>query len=265
MNQQQYFASGSKDEFERERLGLLESFHDPSTIRRLEALEVSEGWNCLEAGAGKGSIAMWLANRVGPTGKVVATDIDTRFLQDLSIQNLEVRTHDITKDNLEEGRYDLVHCRALLAHLPEPEKALERLTRALKKDGWVFVEEPDFCLFEAIDPHYPSATTFDTAIPAMLSAMQKRGVLNPYFGRRVRGLVDNLGLLEVGHEALAYVCRGGEPWARMQAMTVQTAAPFMVTAGIVTQKQVEEMMQLYQDSRFYFFGSSTFSAWGKRP
>lgn len=265
MNQQQYFAFGSKDEFERERLGLLESFHDPQTIRRLEGFGVIKGWNCLEAGAGKGSIAIWLANRVGRTGKVVATDIDTRFLQDLSVQNLEVRTHDITKDNLEEAQYDFVHCRALLAHLPEPENVLERMTNALKKGGWMFIEEPDYGLSEAIDPNYPSAAIFNNVIPAMLNAMQRRGVLNPYCGRRVRSLIENLGFLEVGHEALAFVCRGGETWARMQAMTVQTAAPPMITAGIVTQEQIEVMMRLYQDSRFYFFGSSTFSAWGKRP
>ena len=181
MTEQQYFASGSKDEFERERLGLLESFKDPKTIRHLEALGVREGWNCLEAGAGKGSIAMWLANRVGHTGKVVATDINTRFLQDLSIQNLEVRTHDITKDNLEEGQYDLVHCRALLSHLPEPEKALERMTNALKKGGWIYVEEPDYGLSEAIDPNHPSAAVFNNIDSHRFRYNAKKGDYEPVF------------------------------------------------------------------------------------
>ena len=265
MSQPQYFASGSKDEFERERLGLLESVNDPKTIYRLEALGVKEGWNCLEAGAGTGSIAKWLANRVGPTGKVVATDIDTRFLQDLSIQNLEVRKHDITKDNLEEGQYDLVHCRALLAHLPEPEKALERMTHALKKGGWIFVEEPDYGLFEAIDPNYPSAAICNKLWRIGLDVMQKMGIMNPYFGRRVRSLVENLGFLEVGHEALVHVCRGGETYARMQAMTAQTSAPAMIAAGLFTQEEFEVAFRLSQDSGFYFLGALGFKAWGKRP
>ena len=89
--------------------------------------------------------------------------------------------------------------------------------------------------------------------------------MNPYFGRRVRSLVENLGFLEVGHEGVTYVCRGGETCARMQAMTIQTSAPPMITAGLITQEQLEVMMRLYQDSGFYFFGSSGFSAWGKRP
>ena len=32
--------------------------------------------HCLEVGAGGGSIAHWLCQAVGPTGRVLATDID---------------------------------------------------------------------------------------------------------------------------------------------------------------------------------------------
>jgi hypothetical protein len=56
----------------RERLAALEALVDPSTIRHLEALGVSEGWQCLEVGGGGGSITEWLCRRVGPAGRVVA-------------------------------------------------------------------------------------------------------------------------------------------------------------------------------------------------
>jgi hypothetical protein len=42
---------------ERSRLGSLEAALDPGTIRHLTSLGVGPGWNCLEAGAGAGSIA----------------------------------------------------------------------------------------------------------------------------------------------------------------------------------------------------------------
>ena len=48
------------------------------------------GWRCLEIGAGRGSMATWLAERVGPAGQVVATDIDTRYLERLDLPNLHV-------------------------------------------------------------------------------------------------------------------------------------------------------------------------------
>jgi len=264
MSEEHYFAFQSKDEYERERLGLLESVTDPKSVYRLEAIGVTQGWNCLEAGAGTGSIAVWLANRVGHTGKVVATDINTRFLQNLSLQNLEVRIHDITKDNLEENYYDLAHCRALLAHLREPERAIERMSRALKRGGWIFIEEPDYGLFEAIDPHYPSAAAFNKLMRTGLDAIQKSGTMNPYFGRRVRSLVEKLGFQDVGHEAIVHVCRGGETWARMQAMTIQTSAPSMIAEGLFTQEEFDVTIRLFQDSEFYFLGDLGFKAWGKR-
>jgi chemotaxis methyl-accepting protein methylase len=71
---------------------------------------------------------------------VVATDIDPRFLDRIRSTNLETRKHDILRDDLEVGHYDLVHCRKLLQHLPEPEKALKRMADALRRGGWLLIE-----------------------------------------------------------------------------------------------------------------------------
>jgi hypothetical protein len=61
---QHCFAKDSPDAFERERLALLTQLTDPITRRRLLRLGVGPGWHCLEAGAGDGSVACWLALRV---------------------------------------------------------------------------------------------------------------------------------------------------------------------------------------------------------
>jgi len=64
---------------------------------------IASGWSCLEIGAGDGSVARWMAARVGPAGFVLATDIDPRFvLEDSGANpaNMEVRVHDIVTDSL---------------------------------------------------------------------------------------------------------------------------------------------------------------------
>src|SRR5258708_22948748 len=94
---------------ERRRLALLEAELDPGTIQQLAARGVGPGWHCLEIGAGGGSIASWLTQRVGPTGHVLATDINTRFLDALDLPNLEVRLHNIVTDELPVNSFDLVH------------------------------------------------------------------------------------------------------------------------------------------------------------
>jgi Dimethyladenosine transferase (rRNA methylation) len=93
----------------KQRLELLESFGDPATIRHLEALGILPAGAAWRLGPGAGSIALWLSQRVGPAGSVVATDLDTRFLEPLSQPNLEIRRHDIAAEELPDVEFDLVH------------------------------------------------------------------------------------------------------------------------------------------------------------
>jgi 2-polyprenyl-3-methyl-5-hydroxy-6-metoxy-1,4-benzoquinol methylase len=81
-------AAAGREAAEDERLTLLEQLYDPVSRRRRALVE--RGWRCLEVAAGRGSMAVWLAEQVGPAGQVVATDIDTRYLQGLELPNLEV-------------------------------------------------------------------------------------------------------------------------------------------------------------------------------
>ena len=129
---------------ERQRLRALETVRDPWTIHHLDTIGVQEGWRCLELGAGGGSIAEWLCDAVGDRGRVVATDLETRFLEAIKAPNLEVRRHDIVADPLEHAAFDLIHCRALLEHLPQRDEVLSELLAALRPDGWLLLEDGDF-------------------------------------------------------------------------------------------------------------------------
>src|SRR5437660_4720475 len=102
---------------ERSRLAGIEALWDPGTEALLTALGVGPGWACLEVGAGGGSIVAWLCGKVGEEGKVVATDIDPRFVEPLEFPQLDVRRHDVTSDPLPDAAFDLVHSRLLLEHL----------------------------------------------------------------------------------------------------------------------------------------------------
>src|SRR4051794_28422354 len=102
---------------ERERLDSLTGLYDPGTLALCDRLGVGDGWHCLDVGAGTGSLAVALAERVGPTGSVTAVDIDTRFLEPLASDRLAVIWGDITSDPLPAGGFDLVHARLPLEHL----------------------------------------------------------------------------------------------------------------------------------------------------
>lgn len=96
---------------ERIRLAGLESALDPGTRAHLVRLGAGLGSRCLEVGAGGGAVALWLAGLVAPEGKVVATDLETDFLEAEAADypTLEVLRHDITAEELQPASTSCTH------------------------------------------------------------------------------------------------------------------------------------------------------------
>jgi SAM-dependent methyltransferase len=139
MTRHDYAMAGAPPVSERERLRVLSEMHDPHTTRMLDRIGVPAGGRCLEVGPGDGSIARVLADRVGPSGLVVAADVAEGLMGELP-GNIEFRLCDARTDDLG-GPYDLVHVRHVLLHLRERDLVLRRLSEALAPGGCLLVEE----------------------------------------------------------------------------------------------------------------------------
>ena len=59
----------------------------------------------------------WLCDHVSEQGRVVAVDLDPRFVKDIKFPNLEVRCRDISTTEVEAENFDLVHARFVLMHI----------------------------------------------------------------------------------------------------------------------------------------------------
>ncbi len=126
-----------------QRFDSLAELFNPVTFRHLDALGIAPGWHCWEVGVGGPSIPEWLSSRVGPSGHVLATDIDVTWTQRLAGGNVEVLHHDVAVDDAPQGGFDLVHARLVLIHVPQRELALERMAGALRPGGWLLIEDFD--------------------------------------------------------------------------------------------------------------------------
>ena len=104
-------------------------------------------------------MAVWLAEQVGPTGQVVATDVDTRYLSRLELANLEVVEHNILDDPLDvlgPGSFDLVCSRLMLFHLKgRQEQAIGQMAACLRPGGWLLDEDADWGTAGPVDPAHP--------------------------------------------------------------------------------------------------------------
>ena len=150
-------------------------------------LGIGPGWHCLEVGAGSGSIARFMSERVGPTGRVVAIDINTDWIPASLAANVEVRRHDIGVDDLAKGAFDLVHERAVLTFVPEREAALTRMIAALKPGGCLLVEELVSPVTEAAATDGRDNELAQQSRRAIAEVLRRRGG-DPVFAHRVAGL-----------------------------------------------------------------------------
>lgn len=255
-----YVLSRTGSASERERLGLTEDSFDPGTRHRLAAAGIQPGWRCLEVGAGQGSIARWMAEQVGAHGRVVATDINPRFLTAIDLPNVEVRKHDIRTDPLEPGMYDLAHCRAVLMHLAAPLLAVRRIAAALRVGGWLVVEEPDHSSDRPVNSEHPLAESFTRATRAALERIMAQSPYNPYLGCQTRSLLEQAGLIDVGNEERTRIVRGGEPASRGMLMAFHA----YMERGLLSQADFTELQEVYSDTGFSYVMHIGFAAWGKR-
>lgn len=251
---------------EHDRLTALEALFDTASHRHLAALGVQPGWRCLEIGAGAGGIARWLADQVGSGGQVLATDLDTRFLQNHGRSNLDVLTHDIVGDPLD-GPFDLIHARAVLTHLPAREKVLDRLVAALRPGGRILIEDVDFGPTAA-----KALAAFVSRPPAERDAMERIYLAiakvfsaigaDPSIGSRLPEMLAAAGLTEVGAEIHAPVVAGGnEMWTRG---SIEQLADKMVALGPATAADLELFFALSADPATFYAPPLMISAWGQR-
>ncbi len=255
-------------EGERDRMALAESVLDEVTTGHLERLGVDNGWRCLEVGAGAGSIARWLTRRVGTGGRVLATDLDTRFtetLGGLGEPGLEVRRHDIVAGPPFDEAFDLAHTRLVLQHLAGREQAITHMVDALAPGGWLLAEEFDFVSSMAAgSPDAPRATVFAQVEWAIHEVLAETG-FDPACGRRLPGLLRGAGLVDVEATGALSVLPGGSPLAEWYGLSIAALRPRLVAAGLVSEAYVDRVIADLADPAFELVTPVLISARGRKP
>ena len=249
---------GSPD-VERTRLRLLEEYHDPLTSSQLDAIGVGEGWRCLDAGAGGGSVTRMLAERVGSTGSVLAVDLDTRLLEGLAGDHVEVRRLDLLSDQLPQGAFDLVHARLLLMFLSPRLGALQRLVSAARPGGWIATTAPDFTTVALS----PTKVVWQRVWSQFLDAAMAGG-WDPGYGARLCSDLHAAGLINVHFDYRLRSSSGGSLVSRFLSLTVERLRERMVLLG-ADGDEIDEARRLLEAPSSTITFPMTCMASGRRP
>jgi SAM-dependent methyltransferase len=257
----QTYVFGNDSEGERARIDALEEFLDPGTIRILDAIGVDNGWHCLEIGAGGGSIASWLAGRVGSVGKVVATDLHTRLLEGMkTYSNMEVRRHDVVQDALPDREFNLIHARLVLEHIPQRDSVWPNLVRSLRPGGWLVVESVDYASAVPVSEHGAMEHAHSQRI--RLREFEAAGNRLDY-GRHLPRLMREAGLDSVASEGRVFVMEGGSPGARWFRLSMEHLRPRLLGPGKLREEEIDRMLELFADPAWAALSPIIVSCWGR--
>ncbi len=233
MTDTSYIFSDGSSEPELERLRLLESVFDEDTRRWVRSTSASlVGRRCLEVGAGAGSIAAWLASEVGPSGKVVAVDLDTKFLRGLP-KNVDVVQGRVGIASNLAADFDLVHARYVLIHNSDVREVLQSMLATLSPGGTLLIEEPDFSVASALVGSPPLKQSFSNVREAIRCMFGDRG-MSYSLGRELPELVRETGATLDAVEYDAPAAKGGSALARMMQQSAAALRDKYLATGKVT-------------------------------
>ena len=122
----------------------LKTWLGPATDLMLDMAQVKKGFRILDIAAGAGEQSITAAERVGPEGLVLATDLAPKILEyalelakENGIHNIEVKEMDGENLSVPDNSFDTVISRVGLIFFPDQQKALKEMLRVLKPGGYV--------------------------------------------------------------------------------------------------------------------------------
>ncbi len=238
------------------RLRLLEELFDPFSLRQLDCVGIQPGWQCLEIGAGAGSIAERLAELAGPAN-VVATDLNLTFLDPIADLGVTVLHHDVTVDEAP-GRFDLIHTRFVLDHLPEREAVIRKLASWLKPGGWLMLE------IGTTLPALSSHPANQRSMTVLADVMAERVGTAPEWARTLPVPLEEAGLTDCAAEGMIMPARGGGPLAHWLKCTTKLVEEHAVATGMITRDELAEAYANYDQPSFVDYTWMTVAARGRR-
>ena len=250
-----YIFDNKSEEREFRRLQLVEAANDPTTIALLNETGIESSWQCLELGAGAGSILRWLGHRVGPSGLAVGVDKNTTYLQDFTSTPFQVYQGTFLEVDLSHS-FDLIHGRYVLIHNQTDMDILHKMFSLLKPGGWALFEEPDFTSATLMDQDFGNS---QACVNRAMCQMFVKAGLNPAYALALPRKLEQTGFHLERAQSIMHLCPGQSPMAKVMGESALVLEQEYCKTGLCSPQDIHHYIQLSQDSSHWAVYHSTTS------
>jgi ubiquinone/menaquinone biosynthesis C-methylase UbiE len=196
VERQSRYLHGTEPEEQRRLSGLNDLINSSS----LRALGLFGGERVLDVGAGLGQLTRAIARAVGPGGHVLGIErSEAQIAEAMRLARadgedhlLELRPGNVLELKLadaEWGSFDVAHARFILEHVPDPQRVVNAMARAVRVGGRVVLEDDDHDVLRLS----PEPAGLMAVWRAYMKTYERNGN-DPIVGRRLVTLLHTAGL-----------------------------------------------------------------------
>ena len=233
------------------RLLMLDDIYAPAGKRGLLKAGLLPGMRVADFGCGVGAMTRNLAEIVGPKGSVTGIDLHEQQLREAGnlceacgLSNVSFWKADACDTRLAENTFDLVYCRFLLIHLPDPMACLHEMHRVLKPGGIIFAEDGDLL---------SGGSTPSSALDHFGGLFERLGPkkgVDYRLGRDLFHLVTRAGFLAIEIDIYQPAYSRGRERVFLK-WSIEEAGDGLIEAGLLTRNELEytlDQMQTASDN-----------------
>lgn len=252
----------------KQRMEVVARAYWPTTLPLLHRAGIRDGLKCLDLGCGAGDVTFEIARLVGPNGRVAGIDMDSVKL-DLAreratsegVANVEFRQANVFEWN-EDSVYDLIYVRFLLTHLPECDRVVLNLLRALRPGGHLAVEDINF---EGYVSH-PANAAHDRYVALYQGVVRRRGG-DADIGPKLLGMLDTVGFQNLGIN-IVYPEHAKGSGKEISALTMIGISEAVLEEKMAEESElrdiIAELERFARDPLSIICGPRVFQVWGRR-
>ena len=236
----------------------------------LDRVGLAPGSSAIDVGCGVLGILRLLRERVGPSGRVVGLERESRILdaarQAAAQHSLPVEfvQGDATSLDLPSDSFDFVHERTVLLNVHDPATVIAEMVRITRPGRVVALQEPDSSGW-VCDPPHPA---WDPLLAELLAAYRRNGK-NFNSGRRIARRLRDAGLTDVRVQVAARATQAGEYYQTFLLTLTSLVRDQIITGGRLTaaefDRQVASLRAHLDQPGTLTSNPTMWQAWGTKP